>query len=182
MATSAPLRTSLPAAAVLGAASLLAAAVPVRAQSDSLRAVLDTVPDDSRVRLELCDGGEPALGRLRPGDPDSLVLSSDAGDRRTVPLGEVTRLWSDDGTHADRGALIGAAIGGATTIVTGVALASDPSNETGVSPFVGGVTVGGLVGVPGLLGGAVIGNQFTDWRLRFSAETVPGVAVQVSLP
>lgn len=177
-----PLRISLPAPAVLGAVCLLAAAVPAQAQSDSLRAVLDTLPDDSRVRLNLRSDGEPVVGRLRPTSPGRLVLSSEAGDRRSVALEEVTRLWSDEGTHADRGALVGAAIGGATALVAGVALASDPSNETGIPPVTGGIVVGGLVGVPGVLGGALIGYQSTDWRLRFSADSGPGVAVQVSLP
>lgn len=76
----------------------------------------------------------------------------------------------------------GARNGGATALVAGIALASDPSNETGVSPFRGGLVLGGVVGVPAVLGGALVGNQFTDWRLRFSAETAPGVAVQMPVP
>lgn len=172
-----------PTACCVAAAGVVLSAAPLRAQSDALRAVLDTLPEHEVVRLELRDAERRPVGRVRRAPPGSLILVDDTGGRRSLPLERVRRLWSDEGSRAGRGALIGAGVGfGAGAVAGAVAFASDPTNESGVTPLQGALIFGGVVGGPSLLVGALIGAMHTDWQLRFSAEPGPGVALQAPVP
>ena len=155
-------------------------------QSSELAGVLQDLPEGSRVRLDLGKQSAPAVGGLVNWNESNLVLVS-AGKETAHPLGNIRRLWIDDGHHGSQGARNGALVGGGIGFVLGVV--------GRVTSFGGGESdldfdalgTGAIVALPGALIGAGIGylhgRQQTDWRLRFEArDGRVGLRAEVPLP
>lgn len=129
------------------------------------------------VRVLLASG---EIGELRaPAVRGTRLAGVDpsSGNRVEYSVGEIERIWGR-GSAAGTGFLVGAALGGVTGAIGGVALAgmcimgscSPPSTGTQVEAAVMGGLLGGMtVGVAGLLIAAPIHKWSTVYRIQGAA-------------
>lgn len=149
------------------AAALTLAALPtgLGAQAaDSLDRVLEEVPDDRGVRVEVRGDTVRPVGRLGTREAEAFTLRTADGERR-VPTRAVERLWVRVGHRGGNGALIGGAIGfGVGALVTDFFF-----GEVASDPLEASVRGGILFGLVGAGVGYIAGQSRTDWDLRFEA-------------
>lgn len=171
---------------LLVVALLLSLPAHLQAQADSLSRVLDGLPGDRPVRVELwteAGGTEELVGRVPSQEARSFTMVTDDGVRRPGH-DRVRRLWVEEGRHGGRGAWMGALIGGGAGAVTGTVLmiASDTRELTPSPVVLTGLLSAASAGL-GTLVGYAVGWQQRDWRLRFDAgDRRVGLRVEVPVP
>lgn len=130
-----------------------------------LRAVIDLITPDQRLRLQAGAPGIRLEGRYAGTADDRLALLTDVGVVDTR-LGEISRLWTR-GRSTAKGALIGGVGGlviGATygALISGVTCAESSCTTLGLAAAVGGIGAAGGAAV-----GALVGLAIPSWKLRF---------------
>ena len=140
----------------LGAVGIMTGAVALPAQEAtvSLRG--------QRVRLVLL-AGDPLVGRLLEVGADSFRLAR-PGEARTIPASDVRRVELSVGrhSHAGRGAVIGAVVGGALGLLA-VASAGDDYYYTDGEKVAGAVGITAMgAGVGALIGGLTHSERWQE--------------------
>lgn len=164
----------------------LASPAAASAQSESLEAVLDSLPRGERVRVEALGRTDTAVGTLAGREAGSLSLETGGGGQ-TIALEEIQRLWTVEGhlggEKAKNGALIGAGFGVLTAIL--VAAMEAPADHVG-DVVVQGIYISPIFALPAAALGYGLGYQHgrqrPDWRLRFAADRgAVGLRLEVPL-
>lgn len=160
---------SFPTVLLVALPLMLAATAPARAQTDTVRSIVEELSMDQPLRLQVRGREEPLEGDLRFRDAGSLTLEVRDDEFRVVEHAAIERLWVPDANQATRGVLIGGLAG----MVLGT-LASTLVFSLGEGdPGIGFPDTALYFGVPaGFLGGGMgylAGRDHPRWRLRFEA-------------
>jgi hypothetical protein len=104
------------------------------------------------------------VGRVVADSPNVLALDTGGGTRTGILPSDVDSVWVPHGGHAEKGALIGAGMGGLAGGLGAVALGQANCTRCAEGgSFVFGLVVGGAIGA-GI--GALIGAAVPKWQLR----------------
>jgi hypothetical protein len=115
-------------------------------------------------RVQIITRGDQFVeGSVVAASPNLVTLRTD-GSERDIPAASVDSLWVKEGTHAGRGALIGAVPG----VVSFAALLTcgGPASEARDLCYFGGVIRSVVLLGGGILAGALIGAGQPKWKLR----------------
>ena len=146
------------------------ALLPMSEAASQVRPFTQPVDSGKLVRL-IPTAGDPIegrlLARLHPGDdsvrycryPGNICTASDSTGVRATALASLDHVEITKGTRADRGMLIGGAIGVALGL--GLGTLSQGLCESHCFSAADGAT---LFGLGGLLGGALFGSTAKVWR------------------
>ena len=149
------------------------------AQMNSPLLPVPFLPVGSRVKITL-PKQKPIIGKISNVNIHFLILSG-TGQRDTVKLNDIQRLWYRD-RAAKKGAQIGAIAGalGMGTMIT--ILAAVAAGETTHPPFIF-IAVGGLLGaMGGGITGYAIGSAIPRWKLYYDVTVNPLLLPKAPIP
>jgi hypothetical protein len=136
-------------------------------------AIVPALRDARRIRLELT--GQTRLeGRFQELAPSHLgvraivrpTIHKSYFAERQVPLDSLSRIWVQDGSHWQTGALVGGATLGVVGFLLGMTFKGDldtPSCSGNAVRCVAGGTA--MLGAVGAVSGGLLGALFMRWRL-----------------